>query len=481
MALIGEDVECDNCTFPICWQTDSCTKDTSYATASWLGNPANQNFSVVDTPGFEDSDDEMAELLEEMITVLNEEVKSANAIVLTMDSSLCRWTDGLTEMLGQLEALFGRKMWNNTIVEMSKFSFAEDKIKERNDTCNSNPSHCQDETFWYNEINRQLQDRFNIGIEVPLVFIDSWATKYPDHQSQQEHFISETNKLWDFAMNHTGFAFKGIDEVLQENEEMRRELDWLNDEVTKNITELQQWLQGNMSDIQGQIDAESTNRKTKDQDIIGITDDLTSDLTEETKNRKEMDSLLQQNMLPIGSIIAWVLKPDKNSGNETYLPDGWMRCDGTTIPPPSIWAGSTTPDLNGEKHFLRGGSDLEYLDTEMDQIQDLELTLSDPGHSHSESGHSHDDIEDRYYETYQGCYGEYGSDFYGGTDHHWLCKEQSNSDHSTWWQYAHHTVSTEHITIASSKASISLQTSSYRKGDETRPINTKVIWIIRVW
>ena len=38
MALIGEDVECENCTFPICWDSNSCTKETSYATAPWLGN-----------------------------------------------------------------------------------------------------------------------------------------------------------------------------------------------------------------------------------------------------------------------------------------------------------------------------------------------------------------------------------------------------------------------------------------------------------
>ena len=60
----------------------------------------------------------MDELLEEMIKVLNEDVKSANAIVLTMDSLQCRWTSALTEMLEQLESLFGRKVWNNTIIEM---------------------------------------------------------------------------------------------------------------------------------------------------------------------------------------------------------------------------------------------------------------------------------------------------------------------------------------------------------------------------
>ena len=39
MALIGQDVLCQNCTFPICYNTDSCTNSTSYAVAPWLGNP----------------------------------------------------------------------------------------------------------------------------------------------------------------------------------------------------------------------------------------------------------------------------------------------------------------------------------------------------------------------------------------------------------------------------------------------------------
>ena len=36
-ALIGEDVMCTNCTFPICHDMDSCTKQTSYAASTWLG------------------------------------------------------------------------------------------------------------------------------------------------------------------------------------------------------------------------------------------------------------------------------------------------------------------------------------------------------------------------------------------------------------------------------------------------------------
>ena len=35
--LLGEDVNCKNCTFPICNGYDSCTKETSYAKGKWLG------------------------------------------------------------------------------------------------------------------------------------------------------------------------------------------------------------------------------------------------------------------------------------------------------------------------------------------------------------------------------------------------------------------------------------------------------------
>jgi len=233
MALIGGDVECENCTFPICWETDSCTKQTSYAVAPWLGNPDNQNFTIVDTPGFSDSDWEMDKLVEEMIDILNNEVRSANAIILAMDSTESRFTEGVTKMLGELEALFGTKMWNNTIIEMTKFSYDADEIEDREKNCEKNPEHCKDEAFWYKEMNRQLEEKFHIGMELPMVFIDSWSQKDKDEDDpiEEEHFINETQKLWDFTMSHGAFEFKTIDEGKEENEELREENQDLNDQL----------------------------------------------------------------------------------------------------------------------------------------------------------------------------------------------------------------------------------------------------------
>ena len=59
---------------------------------------------------------------------------------------------------------------------------------------------------------------------------------------------------------------------------------------------------------------------------------------------------------PVGTILAWTMKVETNGKETADIPDGWMRCDGSVIPPPSVWAGQKTPDLNNDKRFLRGGT-----------------------------------------------------------------------------------------------------------------------------
>ena len=54
--LLGESPDCKNCTFPVCPGADSCTKETKYAAGNWLLDGA--PFTVVDTPGFGDSDND---------------------------------------------------------------------------------------------------------------------------------------------------------------------------------------------------------------------------------------------------------------------------------------------------------------------------------------------------------------------------------------------------------------------------------------
>ena len=158
--------------------------------------------------------------------------------------------------------------------------------------------------------------------------------------------------------------------------------------------------------------------------------------------------------VPVGTILSWVLRVDNSSGGEIAdLPEGWMRCDGSVIPPGSIWTGKQVPNLNGERRFLRGGSDAEILTLEEDQIMEHEHNLDDPGHAHPYVDRYLDDSADSQYFGHK----EVAHPYYPGVSH---------------------AVATSATTTGASVAGVSSQ---YRHGGENRPKNMGIIWIIRVW
>ena len=88
--FIGEDPTCDHCTFQVCDDFgQSCTKNTNYAVEPWLG--VGQEFTVVDTPGFGDSDQEDSALIDEMMAVLKNTVQSASVLFLVLDGGSDRF------------------------------------------------------------------------------------------------------------------------------------------------------------------------------------------------------------------------------------------------------------------------------------------------------------------------------------------------------------------------------------------------------
>ena len=120
--LLGEDVNCKNCTFPICNGYDSCTKETSYAKGKWLGEVLSffcfldniytiqimssiqgEAFTIVDTPGFGDSDDEDDKLIDEMMEVLTDEIVGANSIVLLINGEKERFDSAFQQMLREMQ------------------------------------------------------------------------------------------------------------------------------------------------------------------------------------------------------------------------------------------------------------------------------------------------------------------------------------------------------------------------------------------
>ena len=110
---------------------DSCTKNTSIGTGVWLGYADNFTvcdfcvfrmsdaefiFQIVDTPGFGDSDGSDNKLIQEMMQILDDQLGSANVIVLAIDGSTPRFSSGLYDMLRQMSSIFG-ETWQVHILE----------------------------------------------------------------------------------------------------------------------------------------------------------------------------------------------------------------------------------------------------------------------------------------------------------------------------------------------------------------------------
>ena len=371
--LLGQSPDCDNCTFAICNGHDSCTKETSYAVGNWLGE--GETFTVVDTPGFGDSDNEDTELIDEMMEVLHNVVKGANAVMLLVDGTEERFDAALQQMIREMQALFGEALWANTIVGVSHWAYDANSVNQRNYTGKT-------EEVFMAEWNELLQTKFHIDTTLSGVFIDSWSQQPWNlgDPLQQEAFRRETEKLWKFFENHEEFPFRTIEDVLEENEAYKEENRWLNDVIVNNISQLTLMIQDNKDTI-GILSQEVTNNGAH----------ISENRLRIAENRANIESNSEDilDLLPVGSVVAWLGADSESS----ILPAGWQRCDGSLILSGPM-VETRTPNLNGEAgHFLRGGTFGQAGSTHEDQMRSHSHSASahvtDPGHSHQDTGHSH--------------------------------------------------------------------------------------------
>ena len=115
---------------------------------------------------------------------------------------------------------------------VSFWSYQEDDVADRTQT----------EEEFLEELNNNLKEKLSLKTDLAGVFIDSWSQteNHIDNEEEQIAFKRETEKLWNFVQNHDEFGFKTVADVIQENQELKAEIKWLNDVITKNISELQE-------------------------------------------------------------------------------------------------------------------------------------------------------------------------------------------------------------------------------------------------
>jgi len=433
--LVGEPVDCNNCSFPICDGQTSCTKKTKYVVGPWLGEGA--EFTIVDTPGFGDSENDDNELIDEMMDVLKDTVEGANAIIILRNGDDIRFDAALQQMIREMQALFGEDFWRVTILGVSHWAYDAQSVAERNFTGKSEQGYIQ-------ETNALLHNKTHMPSDVDLqgVFIDAWSQQPWNiaDENQQKAFERETAKLWEFAKQNELFTFRTIEDVLEENQRLHAIIDEDLADLKKRMTTTEEQISSISSDLTATNQRVDTNEISIDENKYSI-----DTIVQSVSNLREF---------PVGTILSWI---SRTSGSEETadLPDGWVRCDGGTIPHPSIWAGKYTPNLNGEKRFLRGGIDTDQLKLEEDQIQNHLHDINDPGHSHA--------YEDRWVNE-----NAFQNGYAGPKDHDYIVDR---------WDY------TDYRTTSSQSTGISVGyvKSNYRRGEETRPKNMNVIFIMRVF
>ncbi len=152
---------------------------------------------------------------------------------------------------------------------------------------------------------------------------------------------------------------------------------------------------------------------------------------------------------PLGSIVAWY----KNFKNiSTVFPDGWVEMNGQVIDDAeSPFHGEFVPNLNGEKRFLRGGT---------------------------EAGVLEDDALQNHIHNFVGTRGTTEGPSVGNIPARSYADSHNNLDREP-GRFGPHQNEETHNHGFTPSGTIS-NPSSGRTADETRPINMSVVWIIRI-
>ena len=151
--LLGCTEDCLSEKFKTCYGGASCTKEASYGIGMYSGWPSRlfffllkliiryfssgnwmgtgQNFTVVDTPGFGDSDGQEAELIDSMVKFLKNEVKETNIFLLLFNGANQRVHSGLHRTLRDLELMFGHKFWSHVMLGFTFWRFDQRSVEDR--------------------------------------------------------------------------------------------------------------------------------------------------------------------------------------------------------------------------------------------------------------------------------------------------------------------------------------------------------------
>jgi len=288
-----------------------------------------------------------------------------------------------------------------------------------------------------------------------------------------------------FAATALGLA-PGCEDIVEENNQLRQQVIWLHNEIARNISQLQELvaeasekveeheseimtmgssvdqLENTQNDLSGKLDAQESEIDILETRIDSVDDDFAT-FQNELENLKP----------PLGSILPWVNRPSSEIlDNMMEVPEGWVPCNGSIIPEPSIWAGQLTPDLTGR--FLKGEAEEEMLTMEEDTTRLHDHTHLDGGHSHSAEATTWTDPHSHSYK-----------DYYRNNDAKWGDNANNRPirdivSQSRTTENANVTAYTT-VEIGHDVSGVGLVENMENFDIETKPRNMAVVYIMRCW
>jgi len=300
-ALLGCGPKEDGCLFNVCDRKESCTTDTTMGIGPWLGDGADT--TIVDNPGFGESSAEDIQTILKIKSFFNTNLKEGNVVLLAMDGASPQLTSGMHDMLTMMSALFGTKFWDYIVIGVTKWSYSQSAIDERQEACDQfgeDSEQCHNEAWFQREVSKELLEKFGIERDLTFAFMDSFSQDATniDDATQQEYWQSETAKLWTAATGISSpFEFQSLDDLFEEDFDLETEIIRLNDvlyqkqelfdEQAEEILALNEMIENQKDEIltlQGIIDEQTT-----------IILDLQKTIDDQTANIESLQLTIDQN------------------------------------------------------------------------------------------------------------------------------------------------------------------------------------------
>jgi len=166
------------------------TLESTYSSGSWLGRNDSPGVTIIDTPGFNSSFNE----LEQLIWLLAE-MKEIQLFVIVFKHG-DRFNPELARSLNAVGKLLG-SIWKNVAVVVSHWSFNQ-AASERRAKLRINQKKFSE------HLSQTLKNKLNIDFDLPIFYIDSHFNSRDENE--RRNFVIETHKLWSHMLTRSSWT-----------------------------------------------------------------------------------------------------------------------------------------------------------------------------------------------------------------------------------------------------------------------------------